>query len=100
MKRKVQSIIFMMLIFSLLTGCAKVADEKKMQEELEESTYAGLLADGEKIDQIEIVDRITDKRKIRYCNMQYYKRGCGYQILEKGYFELFFTEKRLDIGFG
>lgn len=62
MKRKVQSIIFMMLIFSLLTGCAKVADEKKMQEELEESTYAGLLADGEKIDQIEIVDRITDKK--------------------------------------
>ena len=96
MKRKVQSIIFMMLIFSLLTGCAKVADEKKMQEELEESTYAGLLADGEKIDQIEIVDRITDKKgklDIVTCNIttedadiKYLKRvTLNYSLQKKGW---------------
>lgn len=63
MKKSKCIILIFMTAVLLLGGCSNVADEKKIQSDLETNTQFAFLEDGEKIEEIIIEKRQTDKEQ-------------------------------------
>lgn len=69
-------------IMACMPGCSKVAKEKDIQEDLESFTKSQFLADGEKIDDISIEKRTTDKKgksDIVWCTVTTEKGNVSYE---------------------
>ena len=65
MKKTYLVTVVTIIMMFLLTGCTSVANEKKIQSDLEAYSKSDFLKDGEKIDKVVIDDRQTDKAQRR-----------------------------------
>lgn len=63
MKKICLLILFFTTFLLLLTGCASVANEKKIQSDLESNIQFSFFSPGEKIEKFEIEKRQTDKKR-------------------------------------
>ena len=62
--RKSRCIVLLFIaVILLLSGCSSVANEKKIQSDLETDTQFDFLNEGEKIEKLEIEKRQTDKKQ-------------------------------------
>lgn len=80
--RKYILAILLISTLLLLTGCSKVADEKQMQLDLESNTQFDFLEDEEKIEELVIEKRQTDKKQkldTVWCTITTAKEGISYQ---------------------
>lgn len=82
--KKFFAIFFLLAAFALLlTGCgSRVANERKIQEDLASYTKPDFLNDGEEIKSLEIDKRQTDKGSktdIVWCNVTIEDEECSYQ---------------------
>lgn len=62
MRKRIFVVLFMTMLL-LLTGCSKIADEKKIQSDLETDTQFQFLDENEEIKEIVIEKRQTDKNE-------------------------------------
>ena len=82
MKRKYLFIMVLILMLLSITGCSKVADEKQMQLDLESDIQFDFLKDEEKIEELVIEKRQTDKKQkldTIWCTVTTAKEGISYQ---------------------
>ena len=63
MKKGRCKVLLFIAVILLLTGCSSVANEKKIQSDLETNTQFDFLNEGEKIEKLEIEKRQTDKKQ-------------------------------------